>query len=222
MFKSTLNIPYFSIRLLTLLSYFLPFIFFLSTCTSDSVSKDAYNKEDALKNEYEKSNNSIHGIYAIIDSINPNHSEIEFENLRSQINMVYLNSDNIINLKEELKTKIIFPTNYSLSGIGSILIYKNTMGKIAIGISIALSFLTLVFWLLINKRKLGVYFITGNIMMILVFIIDSFVSNVDLLFGVWVLLFLLIIQFFCEKGRIFALVYTIFSEFSCVTDDTSL
>ena len=198
MFKSTLNIPYFSIRLLTLLSYFLPFIFFLSTCTSDSVSKDAYNKEDALKNEYEKSNNSIHGIYAIIDSINPNHSEIEFENLRSQINMVYLNSDNIINLKEELKTKIIFPTNYSLSGIGSILIYKNTMGKIAIGISIALSFLTLVFWLLINKRKLGVYFITGNIMMILVFIIDSFVSNVDLLFGVWVLLFLLIIQFLTE------------------------
>ena len=34
--------------------------------------------------------------------------------------------------------------------------------------------------------------------MILVFIIDSFVSNVDLLFGVWVLLFLLIIQFSAE------------------------
>ena len=198
MFKSTLNIPYFSIRLLTLLSYFLPFVFFLSTCTSDSVSKDAYNKDDALKNEYEKSNNSIHGIYAIIDSINPNNSEIEFENLRSQINMVYLNSSNIIYLKEELKTKIIFPTNYSLSGIGSILIYKNTIGKIAIGISITLSFLTFVFWLLINKRRLGIYFITGNITMILIFVIDSFVSNVDLLYGVWVLLFLLIVQLLTE------------------------
>jgi hypothetical protein len=198
MFKSTLNIPYFSIRLLTLLSYFLPFVFFLSTCTSDSVSKDAYNKDDALKNEYEKSNNSIHGIYAIIDSINPNNSEIEFENLRSQINMVYLNSSNIIYLKEELKTKIIFPTNYSLSGIGSILIYKNTIGKIAIGISIALSFLTFVFWLLINKRRLGIYFIIGNMMMILIFVIDSFLSNIDLLYGVWVLLFLLIVQLLTE------------------------
>jgi len=198
MFKSRLNIPYFSIRLLTLLSYFLPFVFFLSTCTSDSVSKNAYNKDDALKNEYEKSNNSIHGIYAIIDSINPNNSEIEFENLRSQINMVYLNSSNIIYLKEELKTKIIFPTNYSLSGIGSILIYKNTIGKIAIGISITLSFLTLVFWLLINKRRLGIYFIIGNMMMILIFGIDSFVSNIDLLYGVWVLLFLLIVQLLTE------------------------
>jgi hypothetical protein len=165
MFKSSLNIPYFSIRLLTLLSYFLPFIFFLSTCSAPLSNDMAFNKEDAIKNENVKN---------------------------------YNRTDNIANLERGKENLVIYPTDYSLSGIGCLLLYKNTMGKIAIGISIALSFLTLFFWLLINKRKLGIYFIIGNITMILVFIIDSFVSNVDLLYGVWVLLFLLTVQLLTE------------------------
>jgi hypothetical protein len=198
MFKSSLNIPYFSIRLLTLLSYFLPFIFFLSTCSAPLSNDMAFNKEDAIKNESDKNNNSINTIYSLIDSLDTSNINDISEELVYRIEFNFSSTDNIANLKRGRENLIISPTDYSLSGIGCLLLYKNTMGKIAIGISIALSFLTLFFWLLINKRKLGIYFITGNITMILVFIIDSFVSNVDLLYGVWVLLFLLIVQLLTE------------------------
>lgn len=48
-----INLPYLAIRLLTVACYFLPFIFFLSTCT-DGNSREAYNITEAMVNEKEK------------------------------------------------------------------------------------------------------------------------------------------------------------------------
>ncbi len=60
------NIPYFSLRLLTVFSYFLPFVFYLSTCSSDPTVKDAFNKEDAIQNEKNEQQIKLNSINSFI------------------------------------------------------------------------------------------------------------------------------------------------------------
>ena len=135
------NIPYFSLRLLTVVSYFLPFVFYMSTCSSDPTVKDAFNKEDAIqneKNEHQIKLSSINSFISVIDTTTVNKSEALTE-LAEKINKEFYSTDNVNNLNENFENIIYFPTNYSLSAIGTILGYKNLLGKILISISIFLS-----------------------------------------------------------------------------------
>lgn len=194
------NIPYFSLRLLTVFSYFLPFVFFLSTCTDDLNGKDAYNKEDAIKNE--KSENQIKvdkitSVIATFDTITVN-KDAALTELIERINIEFNSTDNVRNLSENLETKIYFPTNYSLSAIGVIVLHKDLLGKILIGISIFISLITLLLWVIIDKKKIAIYLFASNISLITVFIIDCYFSNITVLIGTWTLLFMLFAQLLTE------------------------
>jgi hypothetical protein len=201
-----INIPYFTLRLLTVASYFLPFIFFLFTCAGSESSKDAFNKEDAITNEKNKNTQNLSDITLLIssmtkDSVFENTSDynIALTSLKEKIEQTFYNSDNLNNLSENgIVDNIIYPTNYSLSGIGSVFFHKNLIGKITMGISLFLSLITLVFWFIIRKKYLGIYIILLNLIAVLIFIIDGLIAHIDLQYGVYVLVFLLITQVLTE------------------------
>ena len=115
-----------------------------------------------------------------------------------------ISSDNINNLSPDFYDKLIRPTPYSMSGIGIILLYKDIiiykymLSIITLGISLFLSFITLVFWFFIRKKKLGIYVVGLNLLSVLTFQVICFASQVEMLYGLWVLLFLLIVQLLTE------------------------
>ena len=190
-----MNIPYFTLRLLTLACYFLPFVFYLSTCTNGG-AKDAFNTNDALQNEAEK-------LELQKEEFKSNFPKNGFEvaktdSLINDYADTYIYSDNITNLKANFLDKIIWPTPYSISGIGTILLYKNTLGKAMVSMSLFLTFITFVFWFFIRKKKLGIYVVALNLLSVLTFQVICFASQVEMLYGLWVLLFLLTMQLLTE------------------------
>lgn len=195
-----MNIPYFAIRLLTLLSYFLPFIFYLSTCTNNSEAKIAFNKKDAIKNERERSINELAYVDSLITNVDTNATNINaaLTDLKAGIKNTYNYSDNFENLDQSFESLLFYPTNYSLSALGTIALHENMLGKITVSISLIISFLTLFFWFFIHKRKIGLYVITTNLVTLVIFIVDCLITNVSMLYGVWVLLFLLLVQLLTE------------------------
>ena len=196
-----MKIPNFTIRLLTIASYFLPFIFFLTTCTAPLSSTDAYNQADAIENEKAKALQKIIEIDALINSVDSNNVDSVLSEIQARTHADYLASDNISNFQFNKAFpfyKISMPTNYSLSGIGTIWFHKNILGKVLITISLILSFFIFAFWKFITKKRLANYVISLNIFIVFVFITDCVFTNVELLYGIWVLLFLLIIQLLTE------------------------
>ena len=168
-----MNIPYFTLRLLTLACYFLPFVFFLNTCVGGQVDKDAFNTNDALQNEAEK-------LKLQKEEFKSNFPKNDFEvaktdSLINEYADTYISSDNINNLSPDFYDKLIRPTPYSMSGIGIILLYKDIiiykymLSIITLGISLFLSFITLVFWFFIRKKKLGIYVVGLNLLSVLAF-----------------------------------------------------
>ena len=189
-------IPYFTLRLLTLACYFLPFVFFLNTCDGGKIDKDAFNTNDALQNEAEK-------LKLQKEEFKSNFPKNDFEvaktdSLINDYADTYIYSDNITNLKANFSEKIICPTPYSISGIGTILLYKNTLGKAMVSMSLFLTFITFVFWFFIRKKKLGIYVVGLNLLSVLIFQVICLASQVEMLYGLWVLLFLLSMQLLTE------------------------
>jgi hypothetical protein len=197
-----MNLSNFSIRLLTLFSYFLPFVFFLSTCTSEMTSKVAFNKADAISNEHEKIANRLSDLDLLLNKIDSNDVTEMTSELRAKINTSYSTSDNITNLNQDIQYRLLMPTNYSLSAIGSIWFHKNIIGKTAISISLALSLIILIFYRVLHKRKIAFQTISTNIIMLIIFITDNLLSNVTSLYGTWTLLFLLLIQLLIERRKL--------------------
>ena len=191
-----MNIPYSALRLLTLSCYFLPFVFFLHTCDDGIFSKDAFNKDDAIQNETEKLDWKKNDFKATCT--NENFEGTKIDTIINSYAEFSIYSDNIINLKIDVTDKLILPTPYSISGIGVMLFYKNMVGKIMIGISLFLSFITFTFWFFIRKKKLGIYIISLNFLSILIFQVICLASQVEMLYGLWVLLFLLFVQLLTE------------------------
>ncbi len=99
---------------------------------------------------------------------------------------------------DEILRKIVMPTDTSLSGIGSVLYFKNLTGQIAIAISLLISLILFVAFKVLKSKKVKLYLLLTAILCLAIFIIDSFVSNVTLLWGCWTLLILLLLQLIVE------------------------
>jgi hypothetical protein len=186
---------------LTLLSYFLPFIFFLSTCTSELTSTDAFNKTDAILNEREKVSNRLSSFDTLFNKIDSNNISYVLTEVRARLKHFYSTSDNITHLNLDNQYRLLMPTDYSLSAIGTIWFHKNIIGKTAIAISLALSLIILLFYKVLDKRKIAIQIISANIIVLIVFIADNLLSNVTTLYGTWTLLFLLLIQLWTERRK---------------------
>lgn len=196
-----MNKPYFIIRLLTVLSYFLPFIFFLSTCTSVLTTKVAYNKEDAILNEQEKVSNQLSSIDSFVNEIDTSNMSYMLTELQARVKQCCLSSDNISHLNRDFQYRLIVPTNYSLSAIGSIWFHKNLFGKTMVTISLMLSFILLLFYRILERKKVIFQIVSTNIIILVFFIADNILSNVTTLFGTWTLLFLLLVQLTIERQK---------------------
>ncbi len=196
-----MNIPYLTLRILSVLSYFLPFTFYLATCASDPGRSEAYNKEDAIRNEKRENQKKLDDINASInqiDTIKAANNVPIIRQLTEKVNRYYYRTDNIVNLDEDIGTEIYLPTRYSASAIGLIIIGKSLLGVITVVISIFLSLITLILWRVFTKRRIGIYVISANILTISIFIIDCYFSKITILYGAWVLLSLLFAQLLTE------------------------
>jgi len=94
---------------------------------------------------------------------------------------------------------IFNPTEFSLSGLGVLIWYKNQAGEIAIALSLLTSLIILIPFKFLRSARRKQYLLLTNILFVTTFVIDSFISKVTLLWGAWMLLALLLIQYLVER-----------------------
>lgn len=195
-------IPYnFVIRLLTVLSYFLPCIFFLSTCTSEVSLAEAYNRSDAIKNEQTRQAYRLSCIDTLLNGITCQNKEEMTLEVREKLNRFFSTSDHLDNQNLDLQDRLLMPTSYSLSGIGTIMFHKNWLGKITISGSLLLSLLPLLFYRFLKKRNMLVWTLRLNLFLITGFLVNNFLTNVTSLIGTWTILFFLLVQILVEPSN---------------------
>jgi predicted neutral ceramidase superfamily lipid hydrolase len=192
----TFNLPYFAIRWLTLLIYFLPFVFFLSTCTGTITLENTYNKTDAIASEQSKIAYNNREVYSLIQELNS--KEQANDTIKSELDRRINQSDTIYNLNQKWEDRLMMPTPYSISGFATVIFYKDMVGRFLIAISLFLSFITLILWRLFIKNNMTLYFIGANAMVVFAFIAYSIAIHVTVLVGAWLLLCLLVIQILTE------------------------
>lgn len=189
---SKLDINGTALRMLTLACYFLPFVFFFSTCV-DGVSKNAYNKADAIKNETEKQ--ALEKKDLLQRATN-----LISENVALSDSSLQLSSETLTIIERLGDDWYLTPTFTSLSALGACMQFPNRGGQVVILISFFLSLSTFVFWRYV-KKKVGIYFIGINLFSVLVFVVMCFLENVTVLYGTWVLVFILFVQLLTEMQK---------------------
>jgi hypothetical protein len=199
--QTEMKTPNFILRLLTLLTYFLPFIFFLPTCTDMLTLEQAYNKSDAIKNVQKKSEYELSVFESLLDSISDNSTKNSMDEVRTRTQHFFPNSNQLKYLDQDFQYYLIMPTDHSLSGIGAVYFHKNILGKTSIAISLGLSLITLLLWTFLDRKGFGTYILIANILVLGVFILTSIFSDVSVLFGTWTLLFLLVSQLLTKDRR---------------------
>lgn len=195
----------FSLRFATTLCYFLPFTFFLATC-GEMGPDFSYNKKEAAKKILISNQNARTIMTGNIDTnAVPVSSPII-------IDEAHMNVDSIINdynaglekkdkkFSDRVFITIMTPVKSSVSAIGGLMFYKNTAGKIFISVSMLMSLVLLLGFKWIKLKKVIGYILLINIIAVSVFICICYFSDVGLLYGAWVLLFILIAQFRFERA----------------------
>jgi len=178
-----------ALRMLTLACYFLPFVFFFSTCV-DGVSKSAYNKEDAIKNETEKQALEKKDLLQRATNLVSEHVALNDSSLQ-------MSSETLKMIERVGDDWYLTPTFTSLSALGLVFNFPNTAGPVLVAISFFLSLLTWSLWRWI-KKKTAFYFITVNLICVLLFMLICLMEHVSTLYGVWGLAFLLLVQLLTE------------------------
>ena len=188
-----------TLRLFTVICYFLPSTFFFSNCTGLNLHT-AYNQSEADENLLEENESAA----AVVDTttlgthISDDTSKI---NYTDNGNKIKSDSDSLtksIVTGDRILKQILMPTNTSLSGIGSIFFFKNMAGKITIAISLITSLSLLIAFRIMKSKKIKLYFLLTGLFSLTIFIVDSFVSKVTLLWGLWTLLAFMLFQLIHE------------------------
>jgi hypothetical protein len=190
---SKIDIPASAIRFLTLACYFLPFVFYFSTCV-DGVTKSAFNKTDAIANEKEK-------IRVEKKNIIQAATEEVLDHLTFKDKSAAFTSETMHILENLGDSWYLYPTFTSISAIGAALILENPFAQIIISISAVLSLITFLLWRLIDRKKLGLYVIGANLFVVVVFAITCLLINATLLYGAYALMFLLLVQIITEVQK---------------------
>lgn len=194
----------FTLRLVTIICYFLPFTFFLMTCNNGFELRVSYNQADADKNillekesfqvatadttEYDQ---SISVDTAKTDTVT---QTLLTDTVKTSTDTLQKSSD----YGDKIVRMILFPTDTSLSGIGSILYFKNLTGQIAISVCLLISLILFVAFKFLKSKKTKLYLLLIAVLCLTIFIVDSYISSVTLLWGIWILLVLLVLQLIIE------------------------
>ena len=193
----------FTLRLVTVICYFLPFTFFLATCNNGLELRFSYNQAEADKNILlEKESSEAVTDTAQYDQkvfTEPTKTDTVAQNVLNHTHKI--SSDTLqksSNYGDRILRKIVMPTDTSLSGIGCVLYFKNLTGQIAIAISLLISLVLFVAFRFLNSQRIKLYLLLIAVLCLTIFIIDSFLLSVTLLWGGWTLLILLLLQFILE------------------------
>lgn len=187
---SKIEIPATAIRFLTLTCYFLPFVFYFSTCV-DGIAKSAFNKADAIENEREKVRVEKKNIFQT--AANEVIDHLTFKDTATAF------TSETMHILENLGDNWYFyPTFTSMSAIGAAFILENTFAQIMISISALLSLITFLLWRFLNRKGIGIYIIGANLFFVVTFSITCFIIEATLLYGAYTLLFLLLMQLLTE------------------------
>jgi hypothetical protein len=172
----------------------------LVTCNNGIELNFAYNQTEADKNilfQKESSANSV-------DTIQNGHLTLNDTIKTGSIapkDTATISSDTTLkstDFSDKVFKKIIMSTDTSLSGIGSIFYFKNMTGKIAIAISLLISLILFATFKFLKSYKKKIYLLSVAALSLAIFIVDSFISNVTLLWGIWTLLGLILLQVILE------------------------
>jgi hypothetical protein len=186
-----------SLRLLTILCYFLPFTFFFTTCGNGIELRIAYNKAEADKNillEKESTKAATETVLVDTTKLDTAMKKAWEETMKDTVNT----PSDTLQSSPDFVVKILRPTDTSLSGIGSIFYFKNLTGKIAIAISLLISLVLLVAFKFLQSQRAKLYLLFTAVVCLAIFMTDSFISSVTLLWGSWTLLILLLLQLILE------------------------
>lgn len=190
-------------RLITVLCYFLPFVFFYSGCNGLSL-ETVYNRKDVF-NIVTNSNETI--IAVSQDTLHNKTPELISDSIK---HLPETAKDSLISEalkgnaeKKDFLARILFPANHSLSAIGVLFIYKTTFGRITIGISIGISlFLLLGIKLVKRKEKLQQWLSAVNVVCVIWFIVEGYINKVDILWGAWGLFCGVFISLLTQKASV--------------------
>lgn len=197
-----------TLRFITLLCYFLPCSFFTMTCNDfelhiaynqqelDSIAKIPLtaNKDTAIN---EKSADSS----VAYDNDSLRRKALDNSLARNEA----LDSVTKESWLERLERKLLFPTEKSASGFGAVIVFKNLVGQAAMAICILASLVLLVLYRWLKKPKAKRILLLIGSFSLLVFVVDSLILHVTILFGVWVLLALYAIQYWIERKDFYSL-----------------
>lgn len=199
---------YYIIRLLTLAIYFLPFSFLYVSCDGNVYSTAEIEKmrEDSIKKiTYidEAADSTLIDIDTAI-TINDTFKHTFADSLLIVAGKFLVGGINILKSIDTIYNKktINIPNKKSISGIYMTQKFVNTFGKICIWASIILTILSLVAEWLFRKKEIiikGLLFI--NLLSVSAFIVNAYSIKVELRYGVWCLLAILIIQLALEIKR---------------------
>jgi hypothetical protein len=168
------------IRIIILVSFLTPFL----TCHS-LIGPESVSTVDSTVQSDSSANNLIDTSHAaFIDSNNLSSPE---------------RNSNDSSLLQTIRTKIFYPTDNSISGFGSIFLFPNLVGQIAIGLSFLLSFFLIFRWPFLRVKKRRLYLNILNATCMATFIIIGLLSkNVEFLWGVWLAFTLINIELIFE------------------------
>lgn len=183
-----MNKARFTIRFLLLLSYFLPFHFI--SCDSTSF-QFAYNREEAKELATQQARTA--------EDTTTTYNHILVDPIAVPGNTAYEDSmdlDTTLSARQttvkgtddppELLQALFFPVEEAASGLGAALCHKNTEGMIAAGAGLVVALLLVVSTPWLNKRHwLVISLFLASLLFLLSFIIISYTSEVELLWGVW-------------------------------------
>lgn len=183
-----------TLRLVTVICYFLPFTFFLTTCNNGLELRVAYNQKEADKNMLLEKE-SIQVVVADSTITDSTTQIISSDTVKTPSDTLQKSTNDY---RDKMLKKVIMPTSASLSGLGSILYFKNLTGQIVIAISLIISLILFVAFKFLKSQKTKLYLLLASVLCLTIFVIDSFISSVTLLWGCWTLLALLMLQLIIE------------------------
>ena len=120
-----------TLRLVTVICYFLPFTFFLTTCNNGLELRFSYNQAEADKNILLEKESSKVAVAGTPQYDQPSSGDTTKRDTATQTiltDTIKASSDTLQKLSndgDKILRKILMPTNTSLSGVGCILYFKN-------------------------------------------------------------------------------------------------
>lgn len=185
------------LRLLTAASYFLPFTFFMAACDGWDIKK-AYNRVEAkevielIRHPQKRKADEI-----FTDSLGKP-IEIPHEKKQATTTTDTITKNRPAKLIDRVILGTMMPTEQSVSAIGAMYFFKNEFGRYSVIASLIVLGLVILPFRFLTKYRIKFYLLCLQTTVLVAVIADCLVSDIDMLWGLWLMTFLVISQLVLE------------------------